>query len=329
MNHLDDKKKIILVGAGFVGMSFAYALLSAHICEELGIIDIDRRRAEGEAMDLSHGLAFSGGNMKIYAAQYSDCRDADLVVICAGVPQKMGENRIDLLYRNSEVFDDIVGRVIASGFDGIFLVATNPVDVMTKLTWQKSGFPAERVIGTGTTLDTARLRYLLGSYFDVDPRNIHAYVMGEHGDSEFVPWSQAFAATKSVLSICDNSPRYDRAALDDIAIQVKTAAYKIIEAKRATYYGIGMALLRIARAILANEGSVLTVSAYLQGEYDQRDVYAGVPCVIGREGIRRIIELDLTAEEMEKMAASCNFLKGVADRLSQRTMQEVPPIPNK
>lgn len=315
MNHMDDKKKIVLIGAGFVGMSFAYALLSAHICEELGIIDIDKRRAEGEAMDLSHGLAFSGGNMKIYAADYSDCRDADLVVICAGVPQKGGETRIDLLHRNSEVFDDIVGKVVVSGFNGIFLVATNPVDIMTRLTMEKSGFPPERVIGTGTTLDTARLRYLLGNYFDVDPRNIHAYVMGEHGDSEFVPWSQAFAATKSVLSICDNSSEFERADLEDIAVQVKTAAYKIIEAKRATYYGIGMALLRIARAILSNEGSVLTVSAFLKGEYGQRGVYAGVPCVIGREGIRRIIELDLTAEENERMENSCNYLKSVANDL--------------
>lgn len=317
MNHFDDKKKIILVGAGFVGMSFAYSLLGAHICEELGIIDIDKRRAEGEAMDLSHGLAFSGGNMLIYAAEYSDCRDADLVVICAGVPQKTGESRIDLLHRNSEVFDEIVGKVVASGFDGIFLVASNPVDIMTRLTMEKSGFPSERVIGTGTTLDTARLRYLLGSYFDVDPRNIHAYVMGEHGDSEFVPWSQAFVATKNVLSICDSSPDHTREGLDDIARQVKTAAYKIIEAKRATYYGIGMALRRIARAILSDEGSVLTVSAYLQGEYDQRDVYAGVPCVIGRGGIRRIIELDLTAEENEKLTASCNFLRSVAEQISK------------
>lgn len=319
MNHLDDKKKIILVGAGLVGMSFAYSLLGAHICEELGIIDIDKRRAEGEAMDLSHGLAFSGGNMLIYAAEYSDCKDADLIVICAGVPQKPGESRIDLLHRNSEVFDDIVGKIVASGFDGIFLVATNPVDIMTRLTMEKSGFPAERVIGSGTTLDTARLRYLLGSYFDVDPRNIHAYVMGEHGDSEFVPWSQAFVATKNVLSICDGSPNHTREGLEDIAVQVKTAAYKIIEAKRATYYGIGMALRRIARAILSNEGSVLTVSAYLQGEYDQRGVYAGVPCVIGREGIRRIIELDLTAQEQEKMNASCLFLKEVAAQLTEHS----------
>lgn len=316
MDHNNDKKKIVLIGAGFVGMSFAFALLDAHICEELGIIDIDRKRAEGEAMDLSHGLAFSGGNMNIYAAEYGDCFDADLVVICAGVPQKQGESRIDLLQNNSRVFDEIVGRVVASGFNGIFLVATNPVDIMTTLTREKSGFPAHRVIGTGTTLDTARLRYLLGSYFSVDPRNVHAYVMGEHGDSEFVPWSQAYVSTKNVLSICKQEERFSQWDLDDISKQVKNAAYQIIEAKRATYYGIGMALLRIARAILRNEGSVLTVSAYLTGEYGQKDVNVGVPCVIGREGIRRVIELDLTPDEQTKFAASCDFLRSVHKELS-------------
>ncbi|MGM9648122.1 MAG: L-lactate dehydrogenase [Eubacteriales bacterium] len=316
MDYSNDKKKIVLIGAGLVGMSFAYSLLGSHICEELGIIDIDKKRAEGEAMDLSHGLAFSGSTMKIYAAEYSDCFDADLVVICAGVPQKPGETRIDLLHNNARVFSEIVEKVMASGFSGIFLVATNPVDVMTAMTRELSGLPANRVLGSGTTLDTARLRFLLGEYFAVDPRNVHAYVMGEHGDSEFVPWSQAYVSTKNVLSICDQEKdRFSRAELDDIAVQVRTAAYKIIEAKRATYYGIGMALRRIARAILQNEGSVLTVSAYLTGEYGQTGVNVGVPCVIGREGVRRVIELDLTPEEQTKLAASCDFLRGVQQEL--------------
>ena len=317
-DYSNDKKKIVLIGAGLVGMSFAYSLLGSHICEELGIIDIDKRRAEGEAMDLSHGLAFSGSAMKIYAAEYSDCFDADLAVICAGVPQKPGETRIDLLHNNARVFRDIVEKVLASGFNGIFLVATNPVDVMTTITRELSGFPANRVIGTGTTLDTARLRFALGEYFSVDPRNVHAYVMGEHGDSEFVPWSQAYISTMNVLKICEKEPgKFCRDELDEIAVQVKTAAYKIIEAKRATYYGIGMALRRIARAILQNEGSVLTVSAHLTGEYGQSGVNVGVPCVIGREGVRRVIELDLTDEEKEKFAASCDFLRDVHAQLKQ------------
>ncbi len=304
-----SKRKVILIGAGLVGMSFAYAAMGAHACEELGIIDIDRKRAVGEAMDLSHGLAFSGGNMHIYAADYSDCADADLAVICAGLPQKPGESRISLYARNCDVFDSILEPLIASGFSGIILIATNPVDMLTLYTKQKSGLPRNRVIGSGTTLDSARLRYLLGSHFGVDPRNIHAYVMGEHGDTEFVPWSQAYLSTKSMLSIVEEKNDFSMEQLYEIEREVREAAYRIIEAKRATYYGIGMSLLRITKAILGDEGGVLTVSAYLDGEYGQHDVYAGVPCIVGGEGVRKVITLDLDCPEREKLAKSCEFLK--------------------
>ena len=196
-----NRRKVVVVGTGMVGMSFAYSALNRSVCDELVLVDIDKQRAEGEAMDLNHGVAFASSSMKIYAGEYSDCADADIVVICAGVSQKPGESRLDLLKRNAAVFQSIIGPVTRSGFGGIFLVATNPVDVMTRVTYELSGFNANRVFGTGTTLDTARLRYLLGEYFTVDPRNVHAYVMGEHGDSEFVPWSQAMVATKSVVDI--------------------------------------------------------------------------------------------------------------------------------
>ena len=202
---MNDNRKVILIGTGMVGMSHAYALLNQNACDELVLLDIDRQRAEGEAMDLNHGLAFSGSHMKIYAGDYRDCANADIVVICAGVAQKPGESRLDLLQRNTRVFQSIIDPVTESGFNGIFLVATNPVDIMTRVTCALSGFNPRRVLGTGTALDTARLRYLLGEYFSVDPRNIHAYVMGEHGDSEFVPWSQAMLATKPILSICEES----------------------------------------------------------------------------------------------------------------------------
>lgn len=184
-----DKRKIALIGTGMVGMSYAYALLNQNVCDELVLIDVNKERAIGEAMDLNHGLAFSGSNMKIYAGRYDDCSDADIAVICAGVAQKPGESRLNLLKRNTEVFKSIIDPVTSSGFNGIFLVATNPVDIMTRITCTLSGFNPRRVLGTGTALDTARLRYLLGEYLKVDPRNIHAYVMGEHGDTEFVPWS--------------------------------------------------------------------------------------------------------------------------------------------
>ena len=305
-----DRRKIVLIGTGMVGMSFAYSLVNqGGICNELVLIDVNTVRANGEAMDLNHGLAFAKSNMKIYAGEYKDCKDADIVVIAAGVAQKEGETRLDLLQRNVEVFRSIVTPVVRSGFDGIFLVATNPVDIMTRVTYELSRFGASRVIGTGTSLDTARLRYLLGDYFTVDPRNIHAYVIGEHGDSEFVPFSQVMMATKPVMKILeDERNSYCISEMQSIEEQVRTAAYKIIEAKRATYYGIGMALTRIVKAILGDENSVLTVSAKLCGEYGSRDVFIGVPSVIGRNGVKEIIELDLNEEEKEKFRKSVDVL---------------------
>ena len=232
------------------------------------------------------------------------------MVICAGVAQKPGESRLNLLQRNTAVFRSIVGPVVESGFKGIFLVATNPVDVMTRITLSLSGFESRRVIGSGTALDTARLRYLLGDYFSVDPRNVHAYVMGEHGDSEFVPWSQAMVATKSVMDICEESGgRYCVEEMEKLSGEVRGAAQKIIEAKKSTYYGIGMALTRITRAIFGNESSVLTVSTMLNGEYGQTGVYVGVPCVVGRDGVKQIVTLRLTEKENGKFASSCDLLR--------------------
>lgn len=305
-----ENRKIALVGTGMVGMSYAYAMLNQNICDELVLIDVNQKRAIGEAMDLNHGLAFSGANMKIYAGTYSDCQDADIVTICAGVAQKSGESRLDLLKRNAAVFHSILDPVTASGFHGIFLVATNPVDLMTRITCCLSGFSPQRVIGTGTALDTARLRYLLGDYLHIDPRNVHAYVMGEHGDTEFVPWSQAMIATKSVLELCQESNGiYSSSQLAKISEEVRTAAYQIIEAKNATYYGIGMALTRITKAILGNENSVLTVSAMLQGEYQQHGIFTGVPCIINQNGVQRVLPLHLNEEELLKMEQSCQLLE--------------------
>ena len=305
-----DKRKVVIVGTGMVGMSYAYCLLNQSVCDELVLIDVNKVRAEGEAMDLNHGLAFANSNMTIYAGEYSDCTDADIVVICAGVAQKPGETRLDLLKRNTAVFRSIIDPVTSSGFNGIFLVATNPVDIMTRITCVLSGFNPRRVMGSGTALDTARLRYLLSGYLKADPRNVHAYVMGEHGDSEFVPWSQALLATKPIMDLC--TERGEEGFCDklgDMEEEVRTAAYKIIEAKKATYYGIGMALTRITKAILGDEHSVLTVSAMLRGEYGQRDVFVGVPCIINQNGIQSVLPLSLTDAELEKLAKSCDTLR--------------------
>ena len=306
-----DNRKIVLVGAGMVGMSYAYAMLNQGVCDELVLIDRNRERAEGEAMDLNHGLAFASSTMRIYAGDYRDCENADIVAICAGVAQQPGESRLDLLRRNAEVFESIVGPVVRSGFNGIFLVATNPVDIMTQITCALSGFNPRRVIGSGTALDTARLRYLLGDLLMVDPRNVHAYVIGEHGDSEFVPWSRATIATRPLEDICAEPPRgygnWDD--LHRIESEVRDAAQKIIRAKNATYYGIGMSLARITKAILGDENSVITVSAKLLGEYGEHDVFVGVPCVICRNGVRRIHEMALSEEEQRLFHASCETLR--------------------
>ncbi len=317
-----DNRKVVLIGAGMVGMSYAYSLLNQNACDELVLIDLNKKRAEGEAMDLNHGLAFSAANMKIYAGEYEDCKDADIVVICAGVAQKPGETRLALLKRNAKVFRSIIEPVTASGFDGIFLVATNPVDIMTKITYVLSGFNPRKILGTGTALDTARLRYLLGEYLRVDPRNIHAYVFGEHGDSEFVPWSQAQLATKSILQLCDENSEIERERLKEIEREVQGAAYKIIEAKNATYYGIGMALTRITRAIFGDESSVLTVSAMLKGEYGQTDVFSGVPCIINKNGVQRVLKLALSQEELGRLEQSCNVLRDSYEELAREGDRE-------
>jgi len=310
-----EKRKVAIVGTGMVGMSYAYAMLNQGACDELVLIDLNRERAAGEAMDLNHGLPFAVSNMRISAGDYDECQDADIVVICAGVAQKQGETRLDLLQRNAEVLKSVTKQIMDSGFTGIIIVATNPVDIMTRVVQECSGFNSKRVIGTGTILDTARLRYMVGEYFEVDPRNIHGYVIGEHGDSEFVPWSQALLSTKRVVEICKENNRYSIEELEKISEQVRTSAYTIIKAKNATYYGIGMSMVRLTKAVLGNENSVLTVSAKLTGEYGQNGVYVGVPCIIGRSGIGKILEIDLTDEEKGKFIASCKTLSDSYDEI--------------
>ena len=268
-------------------------------------------------MDLSHGIPFASSHMKIRAGEYTDCSDADLVVICAGVAQKPGESRLDLLQRNAKVLRSIVEPIVASGFQGIFLTATNPVDIITQIIHDISGFPAQRVLGSGTTLDSARLRYMIGEYFRVDPRNVHAYVIGEHGDSEFVPWSQAMVATKSVLDICEEyEEQCHFCDLQGIENQVRTSAQKIIAAKKATYYGIGMALVRITKAIFNDENSVLTVSVRSSGWYGTEDIYLGLPAFINRSGVRSILNLKLTEEEVAELQRSSRTLKQFYDQLT-------------
>ncbi len=308
--------RVVIIGTGLVGSSFAFALLNQGVTDEMVLIDTNTKKAEGDAMDLLHGLAF-GSPMEIWAGDYSDCKDADVVMIAAGANQAPGETRLDLIQKNTKIFKTIVNEVMNSGFNGIFIVATNPVDVLSYVTWKFSGLPAEKVIGSGTILDTARFRYLLGEYFDVDPRNVHAYIMGEHGDTELPVWSHADIGGRSILSYIEEDPNRTSEHLQNIFTDVRDAAYHIIERKGATYYAIAIGLVRLTRAILRNENSILTVSTLLKGEYGLEDVYIGVPAVVNTNGIREIIQLNLSDEESGQLHHSAQVLKeamkGISD----------------
>ena len=301
--------RVVLVGTGAVGCSYAYCMINQGVAEEFVLVDVNEAKAEGEAMDLSHAVPFAPAPTRVWKGSYEDCKDADLVVITAGLPQKPGETRLDLVEKNTKIFKQIVRSIMDSGFDGIFLIATNPVDILTYVTWKESGLPKERVIGSGTTLDSARFRYMLGEYFNIDSHNIHAYIIGEHGDTELPVWSHVSIGIQKLQTILEKDNDLNQQDLDKIFINVRDAAYHIIERKGATYYGIGMSLLRVTKAILNDENSVLTVSAYLEGQYGQKDVYIGVPAVLNRQGVREILEVELSEDEELKFDHSVQVLK--------------------
>ncbi|MBE6153119.1 MAG: L-lactate dehydrogenase [Firmicutes bacterium] len=292
--------KIVIIGCGNVGMSYAYALLNQRTkVEELVLLDIDKEKTVGEAMDLNHCLAFAPSKIKIKAGDYSDCNDATIICIAAGKNQEVGETRLDLIKKNYDVFKSIITEINKTNFNGIYLIATNPVDIMSYITMKLSGQQNNKVIGSGTILDTARLRYLIGDELDINPKNIHAYVIGEHGDSEFVPWSNALVGLKSIDNYLDSNK------LETIASSVKNSAYEIINRKGATYYGIGMCLVKITNSILDNDNSIITLSAFDK----EKDIYYGMPCIVNKEGIKDIIKLDLNNEEIKMLENSINILK--------------------
>jgi L-lactate dehydrogenase len=303
------KGKVVLVGTGFVGMSMAYSMLNRGGINELVLIDIDKDKTIGEEMDLSHGLPFAPQKMVIKAGDYDECKDAQVVVITAGIAQKPGQTRLELAETNTKIMKSITKSIMASGFNGIIIVASNPVDLMTYVVAKVSGLPKNQVFGSGTVLDTARLRYLMSDYLKVSSKNIHAYIMGEHGDSSFVPWEHAYVGCKKIKDVMEdnNHPMED---LEKIHKDVINAAYEIINKKKATYYGIGMSLNRLVRAVLDNENSILTVSTYLKdGQYGQDDIYIGVPAIINSNGIRELVDLELNEEEQAKLDNSCRIIK--------------------
>ncbi len=311
-----ESRKLVLVGTGMVGMSMAYALENQGEINELVLIDVLKDKAEGEAMDLNHGLAYAPSKIDIKSGDYDECKDADIVVITAGLAQKPGQTRLELAQTNAKIMKDITESVVKSGFNGIFVIASNPVDLMTYVVSKVSGFPKNKVIGSGTVLDTARLRYLIGERLNLSAKNIHAYIMGEHGDSSFVPWSHSYVGCKKLLDIMEERGE-DSNSLNDIYKEVQQSAYEIIEKKKATYYGIGMGLSKIIKTILNNGKEILTVSTKLEGEYGNNGLFIGVPAIINNEGVQEILNLPLSKEEQEKFNYSCNVLLEMKDEIDR------------
>lgn len=311
-----DNRKVVVVGTGFVGMSMAYSLENQGGINELVLIDVLKDKAEGEAMDLSHGLACAPSRIDIKSGDYDECKDADIVVITAGIAQKPGQTRLELLQINTKIMKEITENIIKSGFNGIIVVATNPVDLMTYVVYKVSGLPSERIIGSGTVLDTSRLRYLIGKRLEVSPKNVHTYIMGEHGDSSFAVWSHSYVGCKSLKGILADRNE-DASMLDEVYTEVQQAAYEIINRKKATYYGIGLGLTKLVKAILNNEREILTVSTYIDGNFGHSGLFIGVPAIITNTGVREILDLHLAKDEQEKFDHSFEILNEMKNEIDK------------
>ncbi|WP_050697601.1 L-lactate dehydrogenase [Anaeromassilibacillus senegalensis] len=306
-------QKAAMIGCGAVGATSAFSLVQSGLFSELVLIDANQEKAEGEAMDLNHGLPFARP-MKVYAGTYDDLADCFLIIITAGAAQKPDETRIDLVNKNVAIFKSIIPEIVKRNTEGILLVVSNPVDILTYVTLKLSGFPANRVIGSGTVLDTARLKYLLGEHLHVDSRSIHAFIIGEHGDSELAVWSSANVSGVDLNHFCELRGHYNHMeAMERIYTDVRDSAYEIIEKKGATYYGIAMAVRRICESIVRDEHSILPVSSLICGHYGLGDVCMGVPTVVGRNGAETVLDIPLSGLEQRKLMASAEALRKVLD----------------
>ena len=312
MSKVNDRK-VAIIGCGFVGSSSAFALMQSGLFSEMVLIDADVNRAEGEALDISHGLPFAKP-MKIYAGSYEDIADAAIVIVTAGAGQKPGETRLDLVKKNVEIFKSIIPEIAKQDFNGILLIVANPVDILTYVAAKLSKLPQGRVFGSGTVLDSARLKYLLGEHLDVDNRSVHAFIIGEHGDSEMAAWSSANVSGIPLNDFCEMRGYFKHEeSMKKILEEVKNSAYEIIEKKHATYYGIAMSVRRICEAIIRDEKSILPVSSIQKGEYGIENVALSIPAIVGREGIEKVVPIKLSDTEKEELIKSANTLKNVLD----------------
>lgn len=308
--------KIVIVGAGSVGISFAYQVLSSSIAQELVIIDIDKDKVEGEILDLNHGIALVDAPMKIYSGNYSDCQDADIVVITAGRGQRNGESRLDLINSNAKIIKNIVTSIKKYNFNGILLVASNPVDILTNIAWKYSGLDKSKVIGSGTSLDTARMRYLISEITNISTKNVHSYILGEHGDSEFPVWSNTQIYGKTLDEFIKDNKEFNHNVFESIFISVKNAAYDVIRLKGATNLAIGLVLVKLCKYILQDENYLVPVSALCEGEYGLNNIHIGVPCILNRNGIRNIVEFNLTNVEYNNLKNSSKNLASIIEKIN-------------
>ncbi|HPH95196.1 MAG TPA: L-lactate dehydrogenase [Anaerolineaceae bacterium] len=320
MEHkISHSIRVAIVGAGNVGATFAYALMQSGLAAEIVLIDANQAKAEGEVMDLNHAVPFASRPSRIWAGTYADCAGAVMTVVTAGAAQKPGETRLDLLSRNINIFRQIIPNIVQHNPDGLILIATNPVDILAYAAWKISGLPAHHVIGSGTILDTARFRHLLSQHFGVDPRSVHAYIIGEHGDSEVPVLSLANIAGMRLPEFCDaNNQSCPDDILNAIFEQTRSAAYEIISRKGATYYAIASGLVRIVEAVVRDQNTVLSVSSHIDGLYGIKDVYLSLPAVLDGGGVERVLSLDLNPVEIQGLQRSAGILNDLIDQLNLR-----------
>ena len=310
-----NRNKIVIVGAGLVGSSTAFSLVTQGICDEVMIIDINKSKAHGEVMDLCHCVEYLNRNIKVSEGDYSDCGDADIVVITAGAPPKSGQSRLDTLELSANIVKTIVEPIMETGFDGIFLIVSNPVDVIAHYVYKLSGLPKNQVIGTGTAMDSARLKYFIGDLVHIDPRSVHAYTMGEHGDSQMCPWSSVTVGGKKFIDILEDNREFDNVNLDEIVQRVTRVGFDILEVKGTTCYGIATTVAGISKAILNDENKIIPVSTLLEGEFGETDVFCGVPVILNRSGAKDVVEVHMTPEEKEKFKKSLGVIREYTKRL--------------
>ena len=315
MSREVNPRKAAVIGCGFVGSATAFTLMQSRLFSELVLLDVNMEKADGEAKDIAHGIPFAG-QMKIYAGTYDDAADAAIIIITAGANQKPGETRLDLVQKNTAIYQSIIPEIVKRDFGGILLIVSNPVDILTYVALKLSGLPEKRVLGSGTVLDTARLKYALGEHLGVDSRSVHSFIIGEHGDSEIAAWSSTNVSGIPLNEFCVMRGHFNHdAAMDAIAEKVKNSAYEIISKKQATYYGIAMSVKRICECIVRNERSILPVSAMMHGEYGIEDITLSMPAIVGIGGVETHVPIALSEEEAEKLVESAKKLKEVAKGL--------------